>query len=183
MTIDSRSRRTARRMGALVGALALAAPLVGCSGDPEPRVADPTPSATPSTSAPATTAPPADETPEEFVRRWQAAADQAQTTGDVEYLLSISPTCRPCAEAMAAVREIYSDGGSIDVGPSSIRRVKILGTSERAASIEASVRVPKTLVYGSRGQSPQEMPAGEQRVRFSLVREQGRWLMASYARL
>ena len=77
----------------LVTALAVAAALVGCSGDPEPRVAPteaPSVSASPSSTPDPTPTEAAELDPEQTVRAWIEAQNVALTTGDFRRLQSLS---------------------------------------------------------------------------------------------
>ena len=95
--------------------------LAGCSNeDPKPNIADPTTSAptsplvSVSTSPPTSSSPPsASLDPEQTVRAWIAARNQALQDGDTTAVDALSaPDCRSCEEANKVIREVYAAGGS-----------------------------------------------------------------------
>ena len=79
-------------------ALALVVPLLlaGCSEDePEPKMPDPTPTSSEPSPSPTESETVEAESAEEFIRRWQAAGDEMQVTGDTTEYDAMTPRCRP----------------------------------------------------------------------------------------
>ncbi|WP_177223721.1 DUF6318 family protein [Nocardioides psychrotolerans] len=112
-------------VGAVVGLLC-----VGCSDDePRPKMAPP-PSATPTVSE----APPVDPTPtqatevlgpEETVRAWVAARNEALTDGDVEAVTALSQSqCSSCENLISPIVETYERGGRYMTAGWSVLRTK-----------------------------------------------------------
>jgi hypothetical protein len=91
--------------------------LGACSDDdPEPDIADPTPSVSSSSvvvSPSPTTEPPTEPDPEETVRAWIAARNQALQDGDTSAVDALSASdCRSCEELNKVIRQIYAAGGA-----------------------------------------------------------------------
>src|SRR6478752_7311400 len=96
-------------------ALTLAVPVVlaGCTDDPEPKPKIPETTSSSPTPTPTASEPPQAESPEDFVRRWQATGDEMQRTGKSADYLKISPQCSACRSLAENVNDIYGGGGRI----------------------------------------------------------------------
>lgn len=94
--------------------------VVACDDEPTPDIPDPTPSssaASPSetASSPTTSPTPQALTPEETVRAWVEARNQALQDGDTAAAEALSDaTCETCENSLAPIRQVYADGGFYD---------------------------------------------------------------------
>lgn len=126
--------RTALTALSMISALALGA----CSGDdPEPKLADPSPSAS-LPSSPSTTAVSGPVEPtmpaeargtdaaaaEAFVKFYWEMVNYAQATGDVAPLQSLGTKCINCDDGAGFIENAYSKGGEIRGGNASVRRIE-----------------------------------------------------------
>ncbi len=114
-----------RPISALTALTAVLLSLSACNGDPEPQVADPTsepptsepttsPTATESTpTEPPTSEPPEKETAQEFLRRWQEAANEMQVSGVSDKFRALNADCESCDVFAGNVDRIYEAGGFI----------------------------------------------------------------------
>ncbi len=98
-----------RRVVGVVLVVVLATGLsAGCqSAEPKPKMPRVTESASP---APAESSPPESESAEEFIRRWQAAGDEMQVSGETDKYRALGPNCKPCTGFADAVAQIYANG-------------------------------------------------------------------------
>ena len=107
----------------------LAGCLLGaCSDDPKPDIADPTPSAPTSlgtTSTSPTVTPSAALSPEDTVRAWIQARNQALTNGDTSAVDALSASdCRSCEELNKVIGEVYDAGGYFQTAGWTIDSIK-----------------------------------------------------------
>ena len=116
----------------VVSVLALGA----CSGgDPQPKIADPTPTLPTSPSTTAVSGPAAPTMPaaargadaaaaEAFVRFYWDMVNYAQVTGDVEGLKRLASRCGTCDAAVDYIVDIYDRGGRIEGGEGTFRNLR-----------------------------------------------------------
>lgn len=129
---------------AVIAAAALTLALAGCSDDPEPRVADPTPTAPSTTEASGPTPPEMPEAAkgtdaaaaEAFVKFYWEMVNYAQQTGDVDALQELSSKCVGCDAGIASIERTYSQDGSIVGGDG---RVVALDTGFIGENFERAV--------------------------------------------
>lgn len=160
-------------------ALAAALPLLvaGCSqDDPEPKMPDTSPSS--SSSTPTAEPTKEQESPEEFVRRWQAAGDEMQQTGQTSEYLEMSLGCQACKKLATTVREVYDGGGRIEFAGSRI--VSLERSGQRPPTFDIGLRVPRTVIHGGSDSLPESYPAGEMRIRVTLKAAGDSWVTAHY---
>ncbi|WP_460829370.1 DUF6318 family protein [Nocardioides hungaricus] len=112
-------------VAAVVAAVVLVLGLAACSGDPEPRVAPPSPTV-PSTTRASVQTPP--EMPaaakgtdaaaaEAFVRFYWETVNYAQETGDLSSLREISAkTCIACQAGLDYLEDVFAKDGAISGG-------------------------------------------------------------------
>jgi hypothetical protein len=162
-------------------ALTLAVPvlLAGCSDDPEPtpNIPDPT-SSSPTPTEPATEEPEA-ESPEEFIRRWQAAALDAQTSGDTSAYRDFGRQCRPCTNFADQVDGIYADGGSIELDSLRVLSVK---PAKGADQFRLTRVLGRTRVLDAQGSEQQSFAGGREVLNVFLEQVGGRWRIENFLR-
>lgn len=146
-------------------AAALLVPLAllsACTEDePVPQMPDPT-TVTPSPTETSSTAAP--ETAEEFIRRWQAAIDDMQTTGETAAFQAMNQDCQPCASLVDQVEAAYESGGTIESQGSVVQ--KVVAASSAGDTFDATVKFSRVRVTGA---DPATYPGGVQvfRIRVS----------------
>lgn len=123
---------------------------------PDPTTSQPSPSESTSTAAP--------ETPEDFIRRWQAAIDDMQTTGDTAEFQAMNRDCQPCGSLVDQVEAAYESGGRIKSKGSVVQ--KVVAASSAGDTFDATVRFSRVRVTGA---DPATYPGGVQvfRIRVS----------------
>ncbi len=164
-------------------ALTLVVPLLlgGCSEDPEPtpKMPDPTTSsATPTATASETPETPEEETAEDFIRRWQAAGDQMQVTGETSAYLGLSPRCTACKSLAENVDEIYRGGGRVEFDGTKIVSLKRVGA--RPPTYDVGLELPKTVIYRGADDQPESLPSGGMTIRVTLEEGQDGWTVSRY---
>ncbi len=168
-------------------ALLLTAVLVtGCSSEPQPRLQEPTGSASPSADS-SSSAPPEREPwqvksragAEAFAEHWIETFNEAQATGDTTMLRASSVgSCKTCNGYAKQIEKLYGAGG----------RLRSDGWKVLVAAAGPGPVTDKAQVNVRISRSPQEVVAGNGRVRrfpggratFSAELEwrDGRWRMA-----
>ncbi len=161
-------------------ALALAVPalLAGCSDDPEPTPKIPEPTSSSPTPTPTVSETPEAESPEDFIRRWQAAADEMAVTGRTSDFMRISKGCQACATYAKQVSEVFEDGGKVAFGGSEVLAVK--EDTDSPPTFVVDVRAAKLRIEVP-GNEPRVFPAATQRYRMILKPEAGSYMMANYS--
>jgi hypothetical protein len=162
-------------------ALTLAVPvlLAGCSDDPEPTPKMPEPrSSSPTPTEPATTEPEA-ESPEDFIRRWQAAAFDAQMSGDTSTYRDFGRQCRPCTNFADQVDGIYADGGSIKLDSLRVLSVK---PARGADQFRLTRVLGQTRVVDAQGNEQQSFAGGREVLNVFLEQVGGRWRIENFLR-
>jgi len=154
---------------ALSGGLSVA--LTACGGDP---AAPPPLTPAPSTASSPTPTQQA-ETAEEFIRRYQAAADQMQISGDTAAYLALTQTCESCEDFAHSVEDIYSHGGNIKYGGTEILFIK------HRAGKTYDYRVSSgPTEYRQRAGGPlKRLNGGEVTMSVELVRASHGWLVSA----
>jgi hypothetical protein len=152
--------------------------LAGCSDDPEPtpKLPEPT-SSSPSPTEPASEEPEA-ESPEEFIRRWQAAADEMALTGRTAAFMRISKGCQACATYADQVSEVYDNGGTVKFDGSKVLTIEEDAPDPPTFTVE--VRAAK-LRINVPGEEPRVFPAATQRYQMILKAKSGSFTMANYS--
>lgn len=157
--------------------LLLAGLLAGCGSEesdaaPQPKLPEPT------SSSPEPSATPEEESPEDFIRRWQAASDDMQANGETSEFRSLSKGCVACADFAETVESIYEEGGSIEFAGSKIVSVQRL--QGQPPTLEMRLGVPETRIFRSGSASPEVMPGNEMGLRVTLGRVDGSWVVTHY---
>lgn len=169
-------------MRTLIAAIAICLTLTACSDDDPPGsqgyptpTGDPTPTDEPSEPE---TVDPAEETAQEFLRRWVAVGNDAQNTGDVtEYAELSGPSCSSCDQFIQSVRDVYDAGGFIESDGEQVRRIEHIGGRDW----RVSVKVAPTR-YRERADGPTKtLPAGAFDYRVALRKSTTGWWVALYA--
>lgn len=160
-----------------VVAAALVASLAACqAADPETRPA-PTDSAT-VVGATGTAAPePVKESPEDFIRRWQAAVDEAQESGSAGTFRSMSTRrCETCLSLADEIEQIYAGGGSIEFGGTEI--VNFIDSPVGAGSYRYLYRAGKTVIRNRASKVVETIRGGESVLVVEVVGRPGNWKVA-----
>ena len=187
--------RTALTALSMISALALGA----CSGDdPEPKLADPSPSAS-LPSSPSTTAVSGPVEPtmpaeargtdaaaaEAFVKFYWEMADYAQATGDVDGLREISSeACEPCQAGIRAIESVFERDGRLLGGGNTVRILStstVGGGDRNAISVVADVTNRKQRLDLPGTVDDREFPASRVTSEFIVEVYRGSWLMSYWA--
>lgn len=162
-------------------ALTLTVPLLlaGCSDDPapEPKMPDPTP--TSSAPSPTESETAEAESPEEFIRRWQAAALTAQNEGDTTAYRRMGPRCDPCSDFADNVDQIYADGGSVEL---SSLRVLSVEPAKGAYQFRLTRMLGQTQVLDAQGNRQQSFAGGREVLNVFLEQVRGDWQVQNFLR-
>jgi hypothetical protein len=155
--------------------------LAGCQDDPEPIVADPTPSPTVVSSSPAESAEP--ETAEAFIRRWSEASIAMQNTGDSSVYRSLTAGCSTCAKFADLVDTYYKAGGYISIGGQRIKSISPIPADAPNLVYDVSVD-PKPTRYAEEAGGPAQTLRGDPAVlRVTLKQEDSSWKLVDYTQL
>jgi hypothetical protein len=165
-----------RRTLAIV--LAVPALLAGCSDDPEPTPKIPEPTSSSPTPTPTESETPEVESPEDFIRRWQAAADEMARTGRTAPFMRMSKGCQACATYAEQVSEVFEDGGKVTFGGSEVLAIE--KDSDHPPSFFVDVRATKLRIE-TPGEPPRVFPAATQRYRMILEPRSDTFAMANYS--
>lgn len=178
---------------AAVSALAVAALLAGCSGDPEPAPTAlpplPSASASPSSISPPTSASPVPLPSEAkaatpgaaaaFARYYFAVLNHALVTHDVSQLTQISdPMCTTCNNYKLAIRELESKHQRLEGGLFVLESAESSGLTGDLQIVDVAWKQPPSVIYDSAGRVVQRgRGAGRTFGQVSLKRDQERWLV------
>ena len=160
-------------------ALTLVLPLLlaGCTEDePTPKMPDPptTPSSTPSPTASET---PEAESAEDFIRRWVAAGDEMQVTGETAKYDAMTPDCKACQAFVENVRTVYDAGGSAEFAGTTI--VSITRMEEKPPTFDLMKEIPETVIREASGEV-RSLPPGRTTLRVTLGKVQGAWVVTHF---
>lgn len=164
---------------ALALALAVPALLAGCSDDPEPTPKIPEPTSSSPTPTPTESETAEAESPEDFIRRWQAAAFRAQNEGDTKEYRAFGPKCKPCSDFADQVDDIYADGGSVRL--SSLRVVSVRPV-EGADQFRLTRVLGQTRVLDSGGDEQQSFEGGKEVLSVFLEPAGKEWRVENFLR-
>jgi hypothetical protein len=167
------------RLPVLVAGLVLV--LAGCSGDdPEPKMA-PTESvaSTPSTSAP-TVSPSVDPlSPEETVRAWVKAQNEALSSGDTSAARDLSATpCEACDGMLDPIDRVYAAGGHFETRGWKIDRLKLARTEKRRSVVNTAITIAGGRTVNAAGEPPVIYEVERSIVRFKLIRVDDQWFVS-----
>ncbi|MBJ7358750.1 DUF6318 family protein [Nocardioides sp.] len=160
------------RLRALVVALVLTT-LVACEDEPSPDIADPTPSSSapsPSESASSPTSSPTVEelSPEETVRAWVDARNQALQDGDTGQVRALTdPTCEGCIGLIESIEEVYEAGGEYRTKGWRIKSMKSKGAASRP-TVDAAMVIAGGSTINAAGEAPVAYPPDRRIVVFKL---------------
>lgn len=162
-------------------ALALAVPvlLAGCSDDPEPTPKIPDPTSSSPTPTPTESETPQAESPEDFIRRWQAAALTAQNDGDTDAYRAFGPNCKPCSDFADQVDQIYADGGSVRLASLRVASVRSVGGADQYRLTRV---LGRTRVLDAEGDEQQSFAGGREVLNVFLDRAGEEWRVKNFLR-
>jgi hypothetical protein len=161
-------------------ALALALPLLlaSCSDEAEPTPKMPEPSTSSSTPTPTQSETPEAESAEDFIRRWQAAADDMVLNGKTRVFLAMSKGCGACATYADQVSDVYSRGGKVEFGGSEVLNVEKDASDPPTFVVEVKA---SRLRINVPGEQPRTFPAATQRYRMTLAKKADSFIMRHYS--
>jgi hypothetical protein len=172
------------RVRAVLAALVAGCLLVACSDDdPEPKVADPTPSAA-HTSSTAPTAPStgAIRDPESTLGAWVAAQNEALATGSTAALRALeADECQGCADFPDAIDETYNAGGSYEGGAWKLVNSHVEASSDSTANLTAAIRIAGGTTIPKAGADPVHYDPQNHLMSFGMVVEGGEWRFTAIA--
>lgn len=166
---------------ALVAAtlLATACLLTGCGeGESAEPIFSPTPTAS-TPAEPATSAAPEQEDPRDFIRRWRAASDDMQNSGDTSGFRSLYlPSCSNCEALADSVDEVYGAGGSISFDGSEVIWIR---AGENRFHYSARITNGSAIVVPHQGAAKEVYPPGGSTMDIALRPKRDTWVIVSYA--
>jgi len=158
--------------------------LAGCSeDDPEPRIDSGTPTTSdtpvsPSVSASPTVTPTAPLGPEETVRAWVGAWNEALKAGDTSPLRQLETgDCRNCSSLSSVIEDVMAAGGSFSGGRWSIVTAKVVAISDRRVKVNVAMAVDEGSTVNSAGEGPVHFDADKRIVVYELEESTGSWLI------
>lgn len=166
-------------MAFVAGLLALPLVLAGCSSDdPEPKIAPPEISAPTVSESPTATATekPVEDSPEDIVRAWVAARNQALNdgvTGPVQALSSAS--CRSCKGLIAPIEDIYDAGGHFETTGWRVVKAKQKQANVSRPVVNTALAFAGGSTVSTKGGEANLYPPEKHIVVFKLVRQSGGW--------
>ncbi len=167
-----------RRLAAVAAVAAVALALSSCSEDPvKPKPLEPETSSSSPTSTPSET--PKPESAKDVIRRWIAASNEMQTTGDTTAYREITRHCGECKEVADHVERIYENGGYIEFEGERILDIARTGGSPKAAAFEMRTRSGPTRYTERKGGPVKTYGGGKVTYRVTLELRNDRWFITS----
>lgn len=166
--------RTRAVLASLVLLPALAA--AGCGADdPEPKFA-PTPTESSPAGVESTPTGSAEVLgPEETVRAWVSAYNQALASGDVSGLETLADQdCQTCARFVNPIADVHAEGGSFRGGRWELEGAKARGGGERRV-VDAAVSIAGGRTLASAGADPVTYGPAKHLLKFRMARDGGAW--------
>ena len=146
--------------------------LAGCQ-EATPKM--PKASASPSGGvSPQPSDPPQRESAADFVRRWQAAGDLMQVSGETAEYAAMGPDCEACQGFVRAVQSIYAKGGHAEFEGSKVTR--LVRVEKDPPTFELTTDGPGTVVHHADG-TEKRYPGGESSIRIQLGRRHRVWVV------
>lgn len=177
-----------RLLAAGIAALALALGATGCTSTDDP---DPTPtnSASPAESASTTPSPTvspsqvAQETAEEFIRRWPIFEHQMLVTGDTAEYRALTKGCEFCAGLASRVEGFYAQGGWVKAEPWTIKAIRRAGGTKAKPVFDVFTVAKPSRYKESESAEPTALPGGEPVLQVTLKRTGAQWRITYYSEL
>lgn len=117
--------------------------------------------------------------PEETVRAWIAARNEAMTSGDVAAVTALSGAdCSSCQDLIDPIAETYDRGGRYETDGWSVLRSKTEGASSGATSVTAALRLAGGTTYDSADAAPVTYPDERRIAVFELDKLRGSWVVS-----
>lgn len=167
-------------------AVVLLCGLVACDDEPTPDIPDPTPSSTSpsvtdSVSPTTPTETPAALTPEETVRAWVAARNQALQDGDTTALRLLSQDpCETCEEHIRPIEDVFAAGGSFDTPGWAVDSAKVDGSEGDETRVNAAVTMAAGSTIQEAGAEPVTYPEDKRIMVFRLRPSDSGSLLVSF---
>lgn len=157
--------------------------LGGCSDDdPEPNIdSDPTPSASTSsaTVSPSESVTPSALGPEETLRAWVAARNEALRDGNTDAVRALSAgDCDTCDQHIEPIERVYAAGGSFDTPGWTVDRLKVVTTGEDKSKLDVAMTMSAGQTIEQAGATPTSYPEDHRLMFFRLGREADTWRVA-----
>lgn len=172
---------TTRRL-ATTAALLAALPLLlsACSDEEEPRppIVSPT-SPTPTPSPTQTATVPADESPEDFIRRWIEVDTSMQNTGDTKSYRAMTSDCEACDGLADQIESIYAAGGDVVTAGFTAKSTRVEKQTDSSRTLLVVVDAAPSTIRDKAGAQPRTLAGGSYEYRLELGRSQNRWLITS----
>lgn len=171
------------RLRALV-VVALLCALAACDDEPTPDLPDPPPSSaspspTESESSPTTSPTPQALGPEQTVRAWVKARNQALQDGDTSVAEALSAAnCETCDNSLGPIRQVYADGGHYETEGWRVPSAKAVDVSSDAARVTAGLVYEPGATVPEAGADPVTYELERHIAEFRLVRVDGQWLIS-----
>jgi hypothetical protein len=164
------------RLAALALALGLAC--VGCGDDPEPEFSPPETTSPAPTETETTSDPPEPEklSPEETVRAWVDARNEAMASGDVSGLRSLSaPTCSSCEDQIDPIKQVHDAGGYFKTKGWRVKRSHLDSQSGSHATVSAALILEGGRTVPAQGAEPVDYPSEKRIAVFEMAKRRGTW--------
>lgn len=160
-------------LGPLLALLVLA----GCSGDdPEPKFA-PTPTSSPTQASPSEpSATPERRSPEQTVRAWVEARNEALQDGDTTAVEALSAKdCETCQNQIDPIRQLYADGGHFETDGWTVVSSRLKSRSGPRAAVDTAIKYAAGRTIPEADAEPVTYPVERHIVVFKLTAIGGAW--------
>jgi hypothetical protein len=157
---------------ALLSALALS----GCTDDdPEPKFAPPS-SEAPTSPSSASTSAAAALSPEDTVRAWVEARNDALSSGDVGSVQALSVAeCTTCEDSLDPIRQVHEDGGSFQTAGWRVVSARLKSQKGSTARVTAAITYAAGTTIPRAGAAPVSYELERHIVVVDLTRVDDEW--------
>lgn len=161
-----------RTRAVLVALLLSTAGLAGCTDD------DPEPAPPPTTTAPTSPSTTADapDDPEDTVRAWVEAQNDAMRNGDTRDVRSLSTgDCKSCDGLIRPVEQVFAAGGRFETAGWTVDHLKETMSIDGRSTVKAAVTISAGKTYQTADADPVAYEAQGSILEFRLARVDGQW--------
>lgn len=157
--------------------------LAGCSSEPEPVVADPTPAVTSSPTPVESSSAAAPETAEAFIKRWLSASVDMQNAGDSSSYRAMAPVCKPCIDLADRVDSYYEAGGFIRFLGQEATEISAVPSGSGTTALRVKIKTRATSYRVSADAPTSRIEGGDDVLEVVLERSSDDWTVKDFSRI